>query len=172
MSLLLASPTFVADSLQRVIATCFIRRSFTTRANLNTKPNFNDLDIYFRDYQNQHPEIDITPFRRLCEIAHLYMFFLGHSKSPQQQLPRYEFFYTESLGAIQTIAQKILSAIQHCGLMNDEDHSFMADSPVTYLIPSVTQHAHLLSKDVGSHIDKTTGQWIMAQYQKLISKGS
>jgi hypothetical protein len=170
MSLLLASPSFVGNNLQQAGATCLIRRSFTTRANFNTKPFFEDLDTYFHDYQNQHQEIGITPFRRLCEIAHLYMFFVGHSKSPQQQLPRYEFFHTASSEMIPTIAQKILSAIQHCGLMNDEDHSFMADSPVTYLIPSVTQQAHLLSKQVGEYIDRTTGQWIMARYHNLVSK--
>ncbi len=172
MSLLLSSPSFVGDNLQQAISTCLIRRSFTTRANLNTKiaeVYFDDLASYFRDYQKEH-DIKITPFQRLCEIAHVYMFFIGHSKSPQQQLPRYEFFYTESLGTISEVQQKTLSALQHCGLMNDEDHSFLADKPITYLIPSVTQQAHLLSKDVGKYIDTATGQWIMARYRSMLPK--
>lgn len=168
MSLLLSSPSFVGTNLQQALTTCLIRRSFTTRANLNTRAKLNDLDATFRRYQEQNEEIDITPFRRLCEIAHVYMFFIGHSKSPQQQLPRYEFFYTDSLGPISEVAQKILSALQHCGLMNDNDHSFMADKPITYLIPSVTQQAHLLSKDVGKYIDTATGQWIMARYRSFL----
>lgn len=112
--------------------------------------------------------MDITPYRRLCEIAHVYMFFIGHSKSPQQQLPRYEFFYSESLGNLEKITQKILFGIQSCGFTVDEDHSFMADQPVKYLIPTVTQHAHTLSKDVGRHIDSATGQWIMSRFQKMV----
>ena len=180
MSILLASPDFVADNLQEVAATCLIRRSFTTRANLNTrfttrantnnpKP-FADLGSYFDSYEQQHPEFSITPFRSLCEIAQVYMFFIGHSKSPQQQLPRYEFFYADSFGPVQQLADKVFAALRYCGLMSDHDHSIMADKPITYLLPSVTQQAHFLSKDVGRYIDSSTGQWIMARYRALISK--
>ena len=168
MSVLLASPSFVENNLEQSLVTCLIRRSFTTRANLNIKANLNDLDTYFRTYQNRHREIDITPYQRLCELAHFYMFFIGHSKSPQQQLPRYEFFHSESLGDPQEVMQKILYGIQSCGFTTDEDHSFMADQPIKYLIPNATQHAHTLSKDVGRYIDSATGQWIMARFQKMV----
>ena len=166
MSVLLASPSFVGNNLEQAVATCLIRRSFTTRADLNIKADLDNLDTHFSTYQNQ--EIDITPYMRLCELAHFYMFFIGHSKSPQQQLPRYEFFHSESLGDPQKIMQKILYGIQCCGFTTDEDHSFMADQPIKYLIPSVTQHAHTLSKDVGRYIDSATGQWIMARFQKML----
>lgn len=169
MTLLLSSPSFVGDNLQNALTTCLIRRSFTTRANLNTKTNPNDLGTYFAEYEaRQDLDISITPYKRLCEVAHLYMFFIGHSKSPQQQLPRYEFFYYESLGDIAAVARKIFAAIQHCGLMIDEDHSFMSEQPITYLLPSVTQQAHHLSKDVGKLIDTETGQRIMARYKSLM----
>jgi hypothetical protein len=170
MSLLLSSPDFVEDNLQQALATCLIRRSFTTRANLNTRTNLSELDSYFDSYQNQHQEVDITSYRRLCDLAHVYMFFIGHSRSPQQQLPRYEFFYSDLQGLPETVAQKILLALRHCGLTSDHDHSFMADKPVTYMIPAVTQQAHLLSKDVGKYIDRATGQWIMARYQSLLTR--
>ncbi len=169
MSLLLASPKFVGNNLRESVTTCLIRRSFTTRANLNTRADMDNLESYFQRYESQH-DFDITPYRRLCELAHMYMFFIGHSKSPQQQLPRYEFFVTESYDSIQTSAQKVLSGIQHCGLMTDQDHSFMADKPISYLIPSITQQAHILSKDVGKYIDTTTGQWIMARYRDMLSR--
>ena len=168
MSVLLASPSFVGNNLEQTVATCLIRRSFTTRANLNLRADLDDLNTYFQTYQDQHPEVDISPYRRLCEIAHVYMFFIGHSKSPQQQLPRYEFFHSESLDSPETITQKILSGIQSCGFTVDADHSFMADRPVNYLIPTVTQHAHTLSKDVGKSIDSATGQWIMSRFQKMV----
>ena len=168
MSVLLASPSFVEDNLEQAIATCLIRRSFTTRANLNVRADIDNLDSYFQDYQERHPEVDITPYRRLCEIAHIYMFFIGHSKSPQQQLPRYEFLYFESLGNPLKVTQKIQSGIQSCGFTVDEDHSFMADQQVKYLIPTVTQQAHILSKDVGKYIDSATGQWIMSRFQKMV----
>jgi hypothetical protein len=96
------------------------------------------------------------------------MFFIGHSKSPQQQLPRYEFFFHDSLGSQQEVAQRVLKALRYCGLTRDEDHSFMADKPIAYLLPSVTQHAHLLSKDVGKYIDSATGQRIMARHRSLV----
>jgi hypothetical protein len=83
---------------------------------------------------------------------------------------QYPLFYNESLGPISRVQQKTLSSLQQCGLMNDEDHSFMVDKPITYLIPSVTQQAHLLSKDVGKYIDTATGQWIMARYRNMLSR--
>ncbi|MBP7997823.1 MAG: hypothetical protein KA338_01115 [Chloroflexi bacterium] len=169
MSILLASPTFVASNLEQVVSTCLIRRSFTTRAALNEKVPDSNYESYFQRYEAQ-TDIDIKSYRRLCDMAHLYMFFIGHSKSPQQQLPRYEFFHSDSLGTPSIVAQKILSALQSCSLVSDKDHSFMADEPLTYLLPAVTQQAHNLSKDVGKHIDRATGQWIMAQYHNLVSK--
>ena len=111
MSVLLASPSFVEGNLERTVATCLIRRSFTTRANLNVRADLDDLDNYFQTYQEQHPEVNIIPYQKLCEIAHVYMFFIGHSKNPQQQLPRYEFFYSDSLGRPQEIVQKILLSL-------------------------------------------------------------
>jgi hypothetical protein len=167
MSLLLASPEFVGDNLQNLISTCLIRRSFTTRANLNTRANLDDLESHFQKYRAQYG-VDLRPYKQLCKMAHVYMFFIGHSKSPQQQLPRYEFFYADTMGSIATIARKVLAGLQHCGLGADQDHSFMADTPIIYLIPRVTQQAHSLSKDVGKYIDTNTGQWIMARYRSML----
>ena len=169
MSLLLASPAFMESDLKEVVTTCLIRRSFTTRASLNTKIDLNKLNSYIDRYQDQ-TELSLDSYRELCKIGHVYMFFIGHSKSPQQQLPRYEFFCSDYIDPILTTTQKILSALQHCSLMSDEDHSFMADNPITYLIPAVTQQAHLLSKDVGKYIDSATGQWIMARYRSMLPK--
>jgi hypothetical protein len=170
MSLLLSSPSFVNSNLSQLIATCLIRRSFTTRANLNTRIAPDGFADYCDAFQERNPDIDITPYRRLCEIAHVYMFYMGHSKSPQQQLPRYEFFYHEKMGRPEEIAASVLGALQSCSLMPDKDHSFMSDQPIVYLMPSVTQQAHHLSKDVGRHIDSMTGQWIMARYRQLLEK--
>jgi hypothetical protein len=168
MTLLLSSPSFVGDKLQNAITTCLIRRAFTTRANLNTKAELSDLGYYFSKFEGTDQKFDITHYKSLCSIANLYMFFIGHSKSPQQQLPRYEFFHHEAMGDVSGVVQKIFAAIQHCGLMVDEDHSFMSDQPITYLLPSVTQQAHHLSKDVGKLIDTETGQRIMARYKSLM----
>jgi hypothetical protein len=170
MSLLLSSPDFIEDSLQQALATCLIRRSFTTRANLNTRTHLADLTSYFDSYQNRNEGINITSYRRLCDLAHVYMFFIGHSRSPQQQLPRYEFFHSDAHGSPEKVTQKTLMALRHCGLTSDHDHSLMADKPVTYMLPAVTQQAHLLSKDVGKYIDRATGQWIMARYQSLLTR--
>ena len=173
MTLLLSSPSFVGNNLTQAVSTCLIKRSFTTRAALNKKASsIIEVDKYFDSFEKNHFEepMDIAPYRALCKIAHLYMFFIGHSKSPQQQLPRYEFFYDESFGNVNKIAVNILAALQHCGLLIDRDHSFMSDEPVTYLLPNVIQQAHLLSKDVGKSIDSATGQWIMSRYKRMLSK--
>jgi len=173
MSILLASPSFVADNLEKVVSTCLIRRSFSARAALNErKAPDEDLGVYFDRFQDQHPEPeqDITPFRELCKLAHLYMFFLGHCKSPQQQIPRYEFFYHPRLASPFEIGRAVLSAVRHCALCPDHDHAIMSDVPITYLLPTVTQQAHVLSKDVGKYIDRATGQWIMSRYCSMVSK--
>lgn len=170
MTLLLSSPSFVGDNLNQTVATCLIRRSFTTRATLNEKANLNDLHgSYFKRYEDQH-EINIGAYKQLCKIFNMYMFFIGHSKSPKQQIPRYEFFYTESMGSVLSVAQKILTALQYSSVDIDEEHSFMSDDPITYLIPTVTQQAHHYSKDVGKYITDGTAQLLMSRYKALLSE--
>jgi len=167
MSVLLPSPDFTSDKLGSVIGTCLIRRSFTTRATLNIDPGLANLQRRLSEFQRQHQDIDLRPFSRLCDIGHFFMFFLGHSRSPQQQLPRYEFFDGGTLSPARS-AGAILAALRHCSLITDTDHSFMTETPVTYLLPNVTQQAHHLSKQVGSQIDRATGQWIMARYRSRL----
>ena len=170
MSLLLACPSFVEADLKQTVTTCLIYRSFTTRATLNDKADLDELDSYFQDYQEKHQEVNITAYQKLCELAHVYMFYVGHSQNPQQQLPRYEFFYSDSLGKPQEIVQKILSSLQVCGFMIDRDHSFMAVEPVRYLIPTVTQQAHHLSKQAGEQLASEIGQKITARFGKMIHR--
>jgi hypothetical protein len=167
MSVLLPSPDFTAEKLGSVVGTCLIRRSFTTRATLNIDPGLPNLDRRLTEFQRQHQDVDLRPYRRLCEMGHFYMFFLGHSRSPQQQLPRYEFFDGGRLPPAANAAA-ILAALRLCSLITDNDHSFMTETPVTYLLPNVTQQAHYLSKQVGSQIDRATGQWIMARYRSRL----
>jgi len=171
MSLLMSSPDFVERGLNKTLRTCLIRRSFTTRANLNTRRDLSGLDDFFeREQKKLGEEISITPYRRLCEIGHVYMCFLGHSRNPQQRIPRYEFYSRYASEQPQVETAKILNAIRMAGLHVDRDHSFMADDPVEYLIPHVTQQAHQYSKDVGKHIDRATGAWIMARYKQMIER--
>lgn len=170
MSLLLAFPEFIDGNLERTVTTCLIRRSFTTRANLNVNADLDNLDDYFRDYQEKYHEVSISPYQMLCQLAHVYMFFVGHSKNPQQQLPRYEFFHSDDLGELEKVVQKILSSLQTCGFMIDRDHSFMAVEPLRYLIPTVTQQAHHLSKQVGEQLASEIGQKITARFQSVVHR--
>ena len=174
MSLLLAFPEFVEGNLEQTVATCLIRRSFTTRANLNVNANIDNLDEDLNAYQEKHQEVDINPYQQLCKLAHVYMFFVGHSKNPQQQLPRYEFFCSDNLNeneleetVSEKIVQKILSSLQTCGFTIDRDHSFMAVEPLRYLIPTVTQQAHHLSKQAGEQLASEIGQKITARFQNV-----
>lgn len=172
MTLLLSTPDFIASNLSEVITTCLIKRSFTTRANLNTKAS--DLDLYLSKYENdseRNPdEIIITPYRQLCQIGHLYMFFIGHSKTPEQRLPRYEFFYDSSFGSVEEISKKILCSLQNCSLELDKDHSFIEDEEITYILPTVTQEAHNLSKDVAKCISEQTESLIMSRYKAILDQ--
>ncbi|OCR01053.1 hypothetical protein BCD67_16895 [Oscillatoriales cyanobacterium USR001] len=173
MTLLLSSPEFFENGLKRTICTCLIRRSFTTRATLNEKANLNDLEPYFERYRNKIKEdgsrIDIEPYRQLCKIFHTYMFFVGHSNTPTKLLPRYEFF-SENNDSIETISAKILTAIKYCGFEVDEDHSFMSDDPITYLIPSVTQQSHKYSKNVGESLTRNVKQKLLSKYQSFLKQ--
>jgi len=170
MTLLLSDPSFSGDDLKQTIATCLIRRSFTTRATLNEKANLTDLESsYFERYGNKHG-FNIDPYKQLCKIFHMYMFFIAHSKNPNQQLPRYEFFHHDSLGTVSSIAQKILTALRYSRIDIDQDHSFMAEEPITYIIPTVIQQAHILSKDVGKYLTDGTGELLMSRYKALVSE--
>ncbi|MGK7933437.1 MAG: hypothetical protein AB4041_18670 [Microcystaceae cyanobacterium] len=168
MTLLLSSSDFLETNLQKTIATCLIRRSFTTRATLNEKANLNELESYF-DYYRNKSNINISPYQQLCKIFHSYIFFIGHSNTPTKLLPRYEFF-AENDDNIEAICAKILTAIKHCSFNVDEDHSFMSDDPITYLIPSVTEQAHRFSKDVGKSITDNTKSQLWSQYLTLMNK--
>jgi hypothetical protein len=46
----------------------------------------------------------------------------------------------------------------------------MAEEPITYIIPTVTQQAHIYSKDVGKYITDGTGQLLMSRYKALLSE--
>lgn len=168
MTLLLSSPDCIEANLQKTIATCLIRRAFTTRATLNEKADLNDLDSYFNNYREK-TNINISPYQQLCKIFHAYIFYIGHSTTPTKLLPRYDFF-AENNDNIEIIISKILTAIKHSGLAVDEDHSFMSEDPITYLIPSVTQQAHRFSKDVGKSLRDNTKSELWKQYLSLINK--
>lgn len=98
------------------------------------------------------------------------MFFVGLSKTPYPQFPRYDFFYIDSLGEISTIIQKILSSICYSSIEIDKDHSLMSDEPIAYLIPTVTQQAHYYSKNFGKYISEDTASRIMSEYKTLLSQ--
>lgn len=168
MTLLLASPDFMETNFQKTIATCLIRRSFTTRANLNEKADINDLDSYFNSYRNKS-NINISPYQQLCKIFHTYIFFIGHSNTPTRILPRYEFF-SDNSDTIEDISSKILTAIKYCGLSVDEDHSFMSEEPISYSMPSITQQAHVSSKVTGESITQNTKNQLWSTYQSFVNK--
>jgi hypothetical protein len=173
MTLLLSSPQVFENKLKKTICTCLIRRSFTTRATLNEKANLKNLEPFFDRYRKKIEEeksgIDIAPYQQLCRIFHSYMFFIGHYKTPSKLLPRYEFF-SENSDSVETISAKILTAIKYCSFEVDEDHSFMSDEAITYLIPSVTQKSHTFSKDVGKWLTQNVKQLLLSKYQSFLNK--
>ncbi|MEG4281370.1 hypothetical protein QUA62_28495 [Microcoleus sp. MON1_C1] len=171
MTLLLGGYRF-KKNLTETIATCLIRRSFTTRAALNEKANLQALDSYFNRYEERH-DFNMGPYRDLCNIFHVYMFFMGHSTSPRQLLPRYEFFHDSSLGSATSVAQKILTAIDYSGVFADNEHSFSMspdEEAIIYAIPKVTMQAHRESKNIGEYLTQHTKQLLMSRYKTLYQK--
>ena len=185
MTALLSHPSFRMDE-NSAVGTCLIRRTFYARAGLNREVHDKALaEDYFEkwavrmreqaDRKNRKELVDLDRFRKLCgvgaaeDIGCLYMFFLGHSKSPQQRLPRYEFFHHEGMESPAKVADRIFSALRFGGLDVDTDHSYMSREDIEYLVPAVKLHAHHLSKNVGKLIDQQTGAKIMARFKSAIS---
>jgi hypothetical protein len=46
----------------------------------------------------------------------------------------------------------------------------MTEEPITYIIPTVIQQAHILSKDVGKYLTDGTGELLMSRYKALVSE--
>ena len=169
MSILLAHPSFKANS-GSAVGTCLLARTFTARANLNRKMRRNEtLDDYFQRFDVENPGFDTTPFRGLCDLGRLHMFYLGHSASPQQRLPRYEFFHHTGMPAPVEAAESVFTALNACGLDVDREHSHMSKDEIAYLVPNPMLVAHNLSKQVGKHIDQQTGAKIMARFKNAVS---
>ena len=168
MNILLSHPSYRRGE-DSVVGTCLIRRSFSTRANLNRKVPSGNLEKYLLRFEEEHPHISMDPFKSLCEIGNLQMFFLGHSASPQQMIPRYEFFHHPRMGEPVDCAASVLAAVQHDGLSVDSDHSHMSKDTIEYLIPTATFTSHEISKKVGEYIDRETGAKIMSRIQTAIS---
>lgn len=169
MSILLSHPSFKADS-GGVVGTCLLSRSFVARANLNRKMRRGEsLDDYFGRFENENPGFDTAPFRGLCDIGRLHMFYMGHSASPQQRLPRYEFFHHDGMPDPVKTAESVFAALRACGLDIDREHSHMSKDEIAYLLPGPVLEAHNLSKQVGKHIDQQTGAKIMARFKAAIA---
>jgi len=194
MTLLLSSPDLQQDNWNTVYSTCLIRRSFTTRATLNTKTDLDNINVYFQNllkrlteqsdslsnesyFQRKDPNFYksiIKLYQNVCESFHTYIFFLSHSQQPNHLLPRYEFLDISSDKSPkdpETVVRQIWTAIKLCGFHVDSDHSFMSADPIKYMIPAITQQAHNYSKDVGKSItDVTVKQRLWNRYNELVNE--
>lgn len=169
MSVLLSHPSFKAHS-GSAVGTCLLSRGFVARANLNRKMRRGEsLDDYFRRFDAENSGFDTAPFKGLCDIGRLQTFYLGHSASPQQRLPRYEFFHHDGMPNPVKTAEAVFAALSACGLNIDREHSHMSKDEIAYLLPSPVLVAHDLSKQVGKHIDQQTGAKIMARFKAAIA---
>lgn len=169
MNILLSHPSYHHEN-KSAVGTCLIRRDFFTRANLNRKiPQDKTLDEYLLRIEKESG-VDMNIFKSLCNIGHVQMFFLGHSASPQQIIPRYEFFHHPGMGNPVDCAKSVYAAVRHGGLSVDNDHSHMSEEPIEYIIPTPTFNSHQISKDVGGYIDRETGAKIMSRVKAAISQ--
>ena len=185
MTALLSHPSFRMDE-NFAIGTCLIRRTFYARAGLNREvPDKTHAEEYFKNWEkrlqeqmakkNRKDMVNLDRFRKLCgvgedeDIGRLYMFYLGHSKSPQQRLPRYEFFHHDRMENPAKVADYIFSALRFGGLDIDTDHSYMSREDIEYLVPAAKLHAHYLSKNVGKLIDQQTRAEIMKRFMHAVS---
>ncbi len=168
---LLPSQEFSAKTFNRVLITTPILRRFETTSNLNRrtrKQYANDLERLGKSFHNR----SITA-RDIAEKAlnlGVVMFFVGHARTAEQFLPRYEYAvevsslhgYTES--ALGRDVLKLLSALRSATFDVDEDHLWGLEEPITTLVPTPILVAHNVSKQVGSELALDYRQRTLAEF--------
>ena len=167
MRFFLCNEKFDGSAFNEVYVTCPIVRSFYVKSNLNSRTDKqaeNDL----KSLESVNHTRTMTA-RQIVEDAikiKVAMFFVGHSRTDEFYMPRYEFvYYDEYKNEIVQKITQILSAIRLATVELDQDHQRTLEEPI--LVPQPLMFAHEVSKAMGEELvqDWCTRTW--AEYIKM-----
>lgn len=147
-------------------------RKFETASNLNRRTRRqvkNDLEGLGRVYHARN----LTAWDIAEEALKIgvIMFFVGHSRTDELYVPRYEFAVSirdiTSMN-IRDIVVRILSALRLASFEADEDHLWGLDEPVLTIIPAPLLIAHDFSKKWGEELSASFSQRVTAEFIRRV----
>ncbi|MFB0516002.1 MAG: hypothetical protein ACETWG_05290 [Candidatus Neomarinimicrobiota bacterium] len=170
---LLFNSDFNASQFDKVYISCPILRRFETTSNLNRRTRKqvqNDLRSLERVFHSR----GVTA-RQIADEAlkiNVIMFFVGHSKTDELYLPRYEFevLNEASLVGLRNSIFKVLSALRLASFDVDEDHLWGSEEPINTLIPTPILIAHDISKKMGEELASNFTQRATAEFIKRLKE--
>ncbi len=162
---------FAADTFGQVLVTCPIVRRFETASNLNRRTRIQmkrDLDSLGRVFHSR----SLTA-RDIVEEAlkiSVVMFFVGHSRTDELYVPRYEFAtYAEgATDRVEGSVVRVLSAMRLASFDADEDHLWGLEEPTRTLVPTPILVAHDISKRMGEELASTFAQKAIAEFTRRL----
>lgn len=163
---------FDGKTFDKIYVTCPILRRFETASNLNRRTRkqvMNDLDSLSGIFHSR----DITA-RDIADEAlkiGVVMFFVGHTKTDELYIPRYEFAVSldrYTLGNEKNTITKILSALRLASFDVDEDHLWGREESIMTLVPTPILIAHDLSKKWGEELASSFSQRVTAEFIKRL----
>lgn len=170
---LIPTQEFNARTFEKVLITTPILRRFETTSNLNrrTRKQYeNDLERLATTFHNRHMNAKDIALDALD--YGVIMFFVGHARTNEQFLPRYEYAVQLSNQdfshpkAINNKILQLLGGLRSATFDLDEDHLWGLEEPITTLVPIPILIAHNVSKQVGSELALDYKQRAMAEFIK------
>lgn len=162
---------FRADTFGRVLTSCPIVRRFETASNLNRRTRKQvqrDLESLSRVFHSR----GITARDIVDEALKIsvIMFFVGHSRTDELYVPRYEFAtYTDDVSnGVEGNVLRILSAMRLASFDVDEDHLWGLEEPIRTLVPTPILVAHDISKSMGEELASTFAQKAIAEFTRRL----
>jgi hypothetical protein len=168
---LIFHPNFNASTFEKIYITCPILRRFETTSNLNRrtrKQAKNDVDSLGGVFHSR----GITAKDIVTEALKLsvMMFFVGHSRTSELYMPRYEFAVSGSVSesATEDIILRVLSSLRLASFDVDEDHLRGLEEPIKTLVPTPLLVAHDISKKMGEELASNFAQRTTAEFIKRL----
>lgn len=174
MRYFLYCPEFEGKTFSKIYGVFPILRRFETASNLNRRSRQqvkNDLEGLGRVYHAR----DITARDIAGEALKIgvVMFFVGHSKTDEIYIPRYEFAVSLDEAAsldVRDRVVRILSALRLASFEADEDHLWGLEEPVLTLVPAPLLVAHDFSKKWGEELAASFSQRVTAEFIKRLKE--
>jgi hypothetical protein len=169
---LLCDKNFSAASFKSVMVTCPIVRRFETTSNLNRRTR-TQVEVDLARLERVAHGRDLTAREIIDEALKMsvVMFFVGHTRTDELYIPRYEFVLHEGASTAETVKSnilKMLSALRLAKFDADEDHLWNLEEPIRTLVPMPILVAHDLSKRMGEELASNFTQRATAEFIKRL----